>query len=445
MSRHHYDAVHHVRGESLYVDDVTPPEGMLHAAVVGSAVAHGRLVSVDATLALALEGVVAVLTAADIPGENQIGAIIPDEVLLAEDTVSYIGHPVALVLATDVALARRAVGLVKVDVEALPALVDPREAFAKGELIAPPRPFEAGDVEAGFAAAEVVVEGRCDIAGQEHLYLETQRARATVEEGSNLKVSTSSQSPFNVQKAVARVLGKKGHEVEIDVLRLGGGFGGKEDQATAWACLAALGCVHTGQAVQLVLHRVDDLQMTGKRHPYTADFKLGLNRDGTLVAYEAMLYQNAGAKADLSTAVLERSLFHATNAYRIPNSRVTAASCRTNLQPHTAFRGFGGPQGMFVIEAALAKGADAIGMPRHLIQRRNLLVDGDVFPYGQVVERPQGEATFDDAVAYHDLEGLIAEVNAHNAVCGSTRRGSSCWWWPSRLCRRRRADSSSPA
>jgi xanthine dehydrogenase large subunit len=173
----------------------------------------------------------------------------------------------------------------------------------------------------------------------------------------------------------------------------------------------------------LVLHRVDDLQMTGKRHPYKADFKLGLNRDGTLVAYEAMLYQNAGAKADLSTAVLERSLFHATNAYRIPNSRVTAASCRTNLQPHTAFRGFGGPQGMFVIEAALAKGAEAIGMPRHLIQRKNLLVDGDVFPYGQVVERSQGEATFDDAVAHHDLEGLVAEVNAHNAAGGSTRRG----------------------
>lgn len=421
--RKHYDAIHHVRGESLYVDDVAPPAGMCHAAVVGAPIAHGELLGFDPSAALAMPGVLAVLSAADIPGENQIGPILRDEPLLAEGEVVYIGQPVALVLAERPELARQAADAVVVDVKARPVVVDPREAFEKEMLIAPPRTFEMGDLEAGFAASDVVVEGRCDIAGQEHLYLETQRARAVPTEGTRMRVTTSSQSPYAVQRMVAGVLGVPSHRVEVDVRRLGGGFGGKEDQATPWACLAALGARHLGRAVQIVLHRVDDLQMTGKRHPYKADFRIGLSRDGDILAYEARLFQNAGARADLSTAVLERSLFHATNAYRIPNVRVMAASCRTHLQPHTAFRGFGGPQAMFVIESALAKASDALGVPRHVLQRRNLLRDGDVFPYGQVVERARGETTWDDMASAFELEGLFAQVEAHNARRGPTRRG----------------------
>jgi xanthine dehydrogenase large subunit len=422
-TRAHYDAIHHVRGQSQYVDDAPAPAGMLHAAPVGSPTAHGRLLGIDAQAALALEGVVAVLTADDIPGQNEIGAIIADEPLLARGELVYRGQPVALVVAARPELARRAAARVRVLFEALPPLVDPRAAFAAGSLIAPPRTFQMGDVAAGFAASELIVEGRCDIAGQEHLYLETQRARAVPQEGGRLLLISSTQSPYAVQKAAARVLGVALHQVEVEVRRLGGGFGGKEDQATAWACLAALGARQLGAPVQLVLHRVDDLQMTGKRHPYQADFRLGLRRDGTLIAYEAKLFQNAGARADLSTAVLERSLFHATNAYRIPNVRVFAASCKTHLQPHTAFRGFGGPQGMFVIESALAAAADALGVPARVLQRRNLLRDGDSFHYGQRVERAQGERCWDDAAAAFGLEALAAEVAAHNAQGGLTRRG----------------------
>ncbi len=421
--RKHYDAIHHVRGESLYVDDVAPPAGMLHLAIVGSPIAKGSLDGIDAAGALALDGVVAVLTASDIPGTNQIGAIIPDEELLAATRVDYIGHPVAVVIAETPELARKAVGLVRVDTTAETPVVDPREAYARGDLIAPARTFEAGDVDAAFAQCDVVVEGTCDIAGQEHLYLETQRARAVPGEGGRVQLYSSTQSPYAVQKAAARILGKPAHMVEVDVRRLGGGFGGKEDQATCWACFVTLATHYTGRPTQIVLHRVDDLQMTGKRHPYKADFKIGLSKDGTLQAYQATLFQNAGAKADLSTAVLERSLFHATNAYRIPNVRVKAASCRTNLQPHTAFRGFGGPQGMFVIESALSEAAEAIGMPRHELQRKNLLVDGDTFHYGQLVERARGESTWDDAAAAFELDGLFQKAADHNAKGGLTRKG----------------------
>lgn len=422
MSRKHYDAVHHVRGESLYVDDVPAPAGMLHGAVVWSPLAAGRLEGLDSAEARALPGVRAILTAADIPGENQIGAIVQDEELLATAELSYIGQPVALVVAQSPELARRAASLVKVRAQERAPTVDPRVAFDAGELIAPARTFVMGDVEQGFAQSHVVVQGQCDIAGQEHLYLETQRARAVPGEG-RLRVTSSSQSPFAVQRTVAQVLGLPNHAVEVDVRRLGGGFGGKEDQATPWACLAALAAHLLAAPVQIVLHRVDDLQMTGKRHPYKADFKIGLSQEGDILAYEARLLQNAGAKADLSTAVLERSLFHATNAYRIPHVRVLAASCRTNLQPHTAFRGFGGPQGMFVIESALAEAADALGVDRLELQRRNLLRDGDVLPYGQVIESARGEATWDKAAAQFGLEELQAQIQAHNALGGPTRRG----------------------
>ena len=423
--KRHYDAIHHVRGESIYVDDVAPPQGMLHAVVVGSPVAKAKILKLDVSAALSLDGVSHVLTHTDIPGDNQIGAILPDEELLAMEHVAYIGHPVAVVIARDFETARLAAKLVTIELETQRPIVDPREAFEAGELIVPARTFAMGDVEQGFASADVIVEGTCEIAGQEHLYLETQRARATPQEGDRLTVCTSSQSPYAVQKAVACILKLPLHKVEVDVRRLGGGFGGKEDQATAWACIAALGARISGKPVQIVLNRVDDLQMTGKRHPYSADFKLGLMRDGTLVSYDAKLYQNSGARADLSTAVLERSLFHATNSYRIPHVKVMAACCRTNLQPHTAFRGFGGPQAMFVIESAIAKAAEQLGMTREEIQRKNMLVDGDVFHYGQTIERAQGETCWEDAMQGFEFEGLKQEVRAFNARKGRLRKGIS--------------------
>ncbi len=419
----HYDAELHVRGNSQYVDDVPAPAGLLHAAIFASPIARGKLSGIDASVAGTMPGVIAILTAQDIPGENQIGAIIQDEVLLAVDEVDYIGHPIAIVVAETPEIARRAVKSMHAMIEAKTPVVCPRAAYKLGHFIDAPRQFVMGDVDANWDECDVIVEGECDIAGQEHLYLETQRARVSLGEGGRLVVSSSTQSPYAVQTAIGRVCALPSHLVEVDVKRLGGGFGGKEDQATAWACMAALAAHALQQPVEIVLNRVDDLQMTGKRHPYKADFRLGLKSDGTMLAYKTTLYQNSGASADLSTAVLERSLFHATNAYRIPHVHIHAACCRTNLQPHTAFRGFGGPQSMFVMESAISAAAEKLGVSREDIQRKNLLKEGDVFSYGQVTERCLAERAWDEAADGYNLSKMRKDADAFNLKNSAHKKG----------------------
>ena len=408
------DAILHTRGESRYVDDLPQPEGLLHAAVFFSPIAHGRIQNFDVSRARQSEGVVAVLTAEDIPGENQIGPLIPDQELLAEEEVVYIGQPVALIVAQTAETARKAAGRIVLDVEEYPVITDPREAYQKGQIFGTPRTFQLGDVDAAWPHCEVVVEGHCEVGGQEHVYLETQRARAVPGEGRVIRVYSSTQSPYAVQKHVARVLGYPNHLIEVDVLRLGGGFGGKEDQATPWACLAALATWYTGHPVELVLTRQEDMLMTGKRHPYCSDFKIGVTREGKILAYEVRHYQNAGAAADLSPAILERTLFHSTNSYYIPNVRLFAVSCRTHLPPFTAFRGFGGPQGMFVMEAAIARVAEALGMPREEIQRKNLLQENDLFPYGQRVVDCRARRTWDVAMETYRFSAWKKRVEQFN-------------------------------
>ncbi len=408
------DAHAHVRGESVYVDDIPERRDTLHGAVFASPLAHGVIKRLDVAPALACPGVVAVLTAADVPGQNQIGNIIQDEPLFAEDQVHFQGQPLALVLAERETQARRAVKEIRVELEPLPIIVDPRVARAQGELIIPPRTFLLGDPDKAFAHCAHVFEGRADTGGQEHLYIETQGAYAWPVEKGGVRVVSSTQGPTVVQRAAARVLDLPMHLVEISVQRLGGGFGGKEDQATAWAVMAALGALRLKRSVKIALHREDDLRMTGKRHPYSSDFKIGLDEDLKILAYEATFHQDAGAAADLSPAVMERTLFHASNSYFIPNLRATAYSCRTNLPPNTAFRGFGGPQGMFVIEAAIARAAEALGVPARLIQERNLLDEGSEFPYGQRTEQCQARVAWHDALARYDLARIEEEAARFN-------------------------------
>jgi xanthine dehydrogenase large subunit len=370
-----------------------------------------------------LPGVQAVIGADDIPGENQIGPIIPDEPLLAEAEVHYAGQPVALVLADSADIARAGVRLIRMEHEALPVITDPRDAFARGEIIGATRTFESGNVDAVWATCAHVVEGRCDVGGQDHVYLETHRSRAVPLEGGRMRVFSSTQSPYAGQKAIARILDVPHNHVEVEVKRLGGGFGGKEDQATPWACLAALGAWHTGRPVEVVLRRSEDMAMTGKRHPYSSDFKIGADADGKILAYSVRHFQNAGAAADLSPAVLERTLFHSTNSYFIPNVRAFAASCRTNLPPNTAFRGFGGPQGMFVIECAIARLAESMGRPREHIQRINLLQDGDTFPYGQVVRDGRATPTWQQAEERFDLNAIKDRISKFNESHFGVKKG----------------------
>lgn len=408
------DSKNHTRGESIYVDDLPLIQGTLFAAIFDSKIAHGRIKNLDFTKALALPGVERVLTCKDIPGENQIGGIVPDEPLLADEEVHFCGMPIAVVLAESQEIANHALKLIEVEIEAHRPIVDPREAASLGKLIIPPRTFQIGDVDSEWENCAHIFEGKADSNGQEHLYIETQGCYSIPQEGGKIKVISSTQGPTAVQRCVAKVLGVGMHMVEIDVTRLGGGFGGKEDQANTWAAIAALGSFCTGRPVKCILDRMADMRMTGKRHPYSTDFKIGFDKDLKIKAYKVTFYQNAGAAADLSPAVLERTLFHATNAYHIPNVWARAYSCKTNLPPNTAFRGFGGPQGMFVIESALAMAAESLGIPKEEIQKANLLKNGDELPYGQMVEDCEALNSWDSADRNFDIQKLKAEVESFN-------------------------------
>ena len=414
-----YDSEKHVKGESQFVDDLLTPAGLLHIIVFASSLAHGRIINLDYSEALKSNGIAGIITAKDIPGENQIGGIIQDETLLAEEYVHFIGQPIALVVADTILHAKDACAKIKIEFEKLPVITDPREAFQKGELIMPPRVFACGDVENTWKQCDYVIEGTAESGGQEHLYLETQGAFAYPLEAGGIKIISSTQGPTQVQRASAKVLGLPMNKVEVDVTRIGGGFGGKEDQATTWGCVAALAAWKLNKPVKVILSRQDDMRMTGKRHPYSSDFKIGLSKEGKVLAYEVTFYQNAGAAADLSPAVLDRTLFHAVNSYYVPNVKATAISCRTNLPPNTAFRGFGGPQGMFVMEAALYKASEVMSIEYRKLQELNLITEGDTFYYGQTIENSTIQKCWQETISKYDVDSIqkrVEEFNKNNKL-----------------------------
>jgi xanthine dehydrogenase large subunit len=419
------DSYTHVRGESLFVDDLITRQDTLFGLCFDSPKAHGKITDVDYSKAEALEGVEKIFTYKDILGENQIGGIIPDEPLWAENEVHFWGQPIAFIVAESEAIAKKARALIDIKIEELPVITTAKEAKEKASFINAPRSFNLGDTEAVFKDCEHVFEGETFSNGQEHLYLETQGCYAVPQENGSIKITSSTQGPTQVQKTAARVLGIPMHKIEIDVIRLGGGFGGKEDQATPWAVMAAVAVQHLNRPVKYMLNRHDDLRMTGKRHPYTSFFKIGLTKDLKIKAFEAEFLQNSGAAADLSPAIAERTLFHATNSYFVPNVKTTVYSCKTNLPPNTAFRGFGGPQGMFVIESAIAKAADEIGIDRSKIQEANLLAENDEFSYGQIATEVQAKSSWHTAKEKFEFEKLKKEVDLFNSENGRFKKGIS--------------------
>ncbi len=420
------DIINHVRGESLFVDDINPPEGILFASVLYSKIAHGKILNVNKNNAKKLDGVKIVLTAEDIPGKNQIGGMIEDEELLASKKVEFIGQPVALVVAEKKSIANKAKSKIKIEYKELPAITDPREAFKKGNLITAPRTFSLGDTNKNWKNCDYIIDGKAESGAQEHLYLETQGAFAFPTESGGIKIISSTQSPTTVQKTASRILDLPMNKIEVDVLRIGGGFGGKEDQANCWAALAALASYKTGKPVKLILNRQEDIRLTGKRHPYSSDFKIGLNKSGKIICYEVTFYQNAGAAADLSPAILERTLFHCTNSYFIPNVKATCISCKTNLPPNTAFRGFGGPQGMFVIESAIFKAAEKMNIEASEIQSINLLSEGDEFPYGQIAENCNSRVTWKNAEKKYNFSTAFKAVKKFNRENELYKKGIAC-------------------
>ena len=416
------DSRTHVRGESIYLDDIPTLRGTLFGVSFDSPIAHGEITKLDLNEALKSEGVVGIFTAKDIPGQNEIGGIIPDEPLLADHHVHFCGMPVAFVVAESDELARIAIKKIILETKSLPVITDPREAQQKGELIIPPRTFKIGNSSDAFSSCDYVFEGRADSNGQEHLYIETQGAYTYPLENGAIRIHSSTQGPTAVQRTCARVLGLSMHQLEVDVTRLGGGFGGKEDQANTWAALCALATYHLKRPVKYSLHRMEDMRMTGKRHPYSSDYKIGLSKDLKIIAYEVTFYQNAGAAADLSPAVMERTLFHCTNSYFIPNVTATAYSCRTNLPPNTAFRGFGGPQGMFVIESAIVHAADHLGIHASVIQSENLISTGDEFPYGQIAVSEANEC-WNMAVEKFEFKNALKAIEDFNSNNSLYKKG----------------------
>lgn len=421
-----YDTTRHVRGESMFADDFLLPERTLFASVYASSIAHGKILSIDISEAEKFPGVKKVILAKDIPGQNQIGGIIQDEPLLAENGVHFCGQPIAIVLAENLLIAKAAKKKIKIKFEELTPITDPREASAKGMLIIPPRIFSNGNVDEAWPKCDVVVDGTVETGAQEHLYLETQGAIAFPTEGNGIKIISSTQGPTATQRAACKVLGLPMHQVEVDVMRLGGGFGGKEDQANAWAAMAAVSAFITKKPVKLILPRQEDMRMTGKRHPYSIDYKIGLTNEGKILAYEVTYFQNAGATADLSTPILDRTLFHATNSYFVPNVKATGLCCRTNLPPNTAFRGFGGPQAMFAMEAAIYKAATQMGVDPSVIQEKNLLTEGDEFHYGQLAENSKARACWNEAkekFMFGEIKKNVEKFNLGNKII---KKGFAC-------------------
>lgn len=384
----HESARAQVAGGATYIDDIPEVKGTLHAAPILSNVAHGHLRGVDAAAALAMEGVRGVVLAQDIPGDPILATFVHDEPIFARDKVEYVGQVVGLVVAETVMQARRAARQVRLDIEPLPAVLDVREALAAQSFVLKPVTVRRGEPEQRIAAAAHRLSGSLDVGGQEHFYLEGQVGYAMPLEQDQWWIYSSTQHPGEVQHWVAHALGLENHDVRVECRRMGGGFGGKETQAGHIAVWAALAARKFRRPVKLRLDRDDDFMVTGKRHPFAYDYEVGFDGDGRVAGLRLTMAVNCGFSADLSGPVADRAVFHVDNAYFLGDVEIASYRCRTNTQSHTAFRGFGGPQGMIVMEAILGDIARALGKDALDVRRANLYgtTERNVTHYDMTVE-----------------------------------------------------------
>ncbi|GAA1956333.1 xanthine dehydrogenase molybdopterin binding subunit [Nocardioides panacihumi] len=422
-SLHHEAAALHVTGQALYTDDLVGRTGdVLHAHPVQVRAAHALVTRLDVSPAYDVPGVVRVLTAADVPGVNDAG-VKHDEPLFPTE-VMYHGHAVCWVLGETLEAARRGAAAVVVEHSELPSLVTVEEAIEAGSFQGAQPTLARGDSAAGLARATHVFEGVTTCAGQEHFYLETHSSLAYVDENGQIFVQSSTQHPTETQEIVAHVLGLSSHHVTVQCLRMGGGFGGKEMQPHGLAAVAALGATLTGRPVRLRLSRAQDMTMTGKRHGFHATWRVGFDDDGLLTGLEATLTSDGGWSLDLSEPVLSRALCHVENAYWIPDITVHGRIAKTNKTSQTAFRGFGGPQGMLVIEDIIGRCAPVLGIAPAELRRRNFYVEGQATPYGQVVRHPHRLAdAWDQVTETASLDARRAQVDEWNAAHPHRKRG----------------------
>ncbi|MBK1658383.1 xanthine dehydrogenase molybdopterin binding subunit [Paracraurococcus ruber] len=421
----HDSALKHATGEARFLDDAPEPPGLLHAALALSPVAHGRILALDPAPALALPGVVAVLLPRDIPGRNDIAAAGANEVMLAEGIVEYAGQPLAVVVGEtrDAALAGAAA--LAPEIAPLPPVLSIEEAIAREAWILPPQSITRGDVGEALANAPYRLAGEFRAGGQEHFYLEGQIALATPGEDGDIAVQSSTQHPTEVQHVVARVLGLDYNRVTVATRRMGGGFGGKESNASWVAAAAALAARRTGRPVKLRLSRKADMAATGKRHPFLYRWTAGCDASGRILALDAIMAADAGHSLDMTGGVIFRAITHALGPCDVPALSLRALACKTNTVSNTAFRGFGGPQGALLIEDVVHRVADALGVPPDVVRERNFAGGGNgtETPYGQHLEGDLIRRVWAEAKRDSDWDAKRAEITAFNAKHPLLRRG----------------------
>jgi xanthine dehydrogenase large subunit len=417
----HDSGAKHVQGAAEYIDDIPEPTGTLHLAVGGSPVARGTLRRIDLSEVKTAPGVVAVITAADISGKNDISPASADEPVFVQDRVDFHNQPVFAVVATSRDAARLAVLRGKIEVDAEKPNVTVEQGRASGEVVMPDYAFINGDAAKTIAASPLRSAGKIYVGGQEHFYLEGQVALAVPGEDGAVLVYSSTQHPSEVQHIVARVLGVPDSFVTCRVRRMGGGFGGKETQATQWAVIAALAARVTGRACKYRLDRDADMAMTGKRHDFAVEYAVGYDADGRIRAVDLDLDARCGCSADVSIGVVDRAMFHSDNAYFLPVSRINSRRVKTNTVSNTAFRGFGGPQGMMAIERVVDVIAWNLGLDPLDVRKANLYSPGrDVTPYGQTVEdhdtAPRLLEQLERSSNYRRRRNEIKEFNARSPI-----------------------------
>jgi xanthine dehydrogenase large subunit len=424
-ARPHESAVLHVRGAAAYTDDLAELQGTLHGAFGLSARAHAHIVSLDLAAVRASAGVLAVLTAADIPGTNDCGPIIHDDPILADGVVQYVGQPMFLVVARTHELARRAARLAKVEYADRPAHLTPQGAHAVGSHVLPPMRLVSGEPATALASAPLVARGKLDVGGQEQFYLEGQIAYAIPREDNGMLVLCSTQHPSEMQHVVAHALGLHSHHVTVECRRMGGGFGGKESQSALWAAAAAIAAARLKRPVKLRADRDDDMLITGKRHCFHYNYQYGFDQQGRLLAVDLEMISRAGFSADLSGPVATRAVCHVDNAYFLPHADLRAACARTHTQSNTAFRGFGGPQGAIVTEYALDEIARTLGMDALDVRRANFYggPGRDTTPYGQRVADNVLERLCDELEASSNYRARRQAVAAFNAGSPVLKKG----------------------
>ncbi len=427
QSKPHESAHLHVTGSAPYTDDILELTGTLHCALGLSPVAHGQLLGIGLDAVRAMPGVVAVITAADIPGRNDCGAITHDDPILADGELMYLGQPVFAVLSADREAARRAAALASkvIRFKELPALLTPQDGHAAKDYVVPPMHMVRGDAAAALAAAPHRMDVHVDLGGQEQFYLEGQISYAVPRENDGMLVYCSTQHPSEMQHHIAVALGLHSHHVQIECRRMGGGFGGKESQSAVFACIAAVAARKLKRPVKLRPDRDDDFMITGRRHCFFHDMALGYDDEGRVLGTEVSMVSRAGCSADLSAPVMGRALCHFDNAYWLPHVAMHGFCARTHTQSNTAFRGFGGPQGAFAIEYALDSIARELGKDALDVRLANLygVETNNVTPYGQVVEDNVLQPLLDELIASSDYRARRAAINAFNATSPVLKKG----------------------